>query len=474
MATKEELLNVPAFSDLPDDQIEWFLSQSKELRIKAGETYSRQGDPADAMYVILEGELQGRGEFAGETFIFTTKAGEITGVLPFSRMKVFTVSGRAVTDSRALRFPRSQFQELVQKMPELTQRLVGMMSDRIRETTRVEQQRDRLVGLGKLSAGLAHELNNPASAAKRAAGLLREVFRRIKEASLELGRRNLTPSQRAEIEKLEASFIQPNELPPDALTVSDLEDQIDSLLRSHGQNDLWQLAADLARRNVKPAVLESLFANLGPDIARAALVRIAASVEIANLLNELESSTSRISDLVRAIKEYTYMDQSPVQNVDVIKGIENTLTILQFKLKRGVTVHREYEKIPLLVNSFGSELNQIWTNIIDNAIDAMNGSGDLRIRTYREDDCVVVEITDNGPGISPEVEAHIFEPFFTTKGVGEGTGLGLDTVQRIVRKHRGNIQVESKPGETRFQVYLPLAESEGRPVRSIQYRRPTP
>jgi signal transduction histidine kinase len=474
MATKEELLKVPAFSDLPDEQIDWFLSQSKELNIKAGETYSRQGDPADAMYVILEGELQGRGEFAGETFIFTTKAGEITGVLPFSRMKVFTVSGRALTDSRALRFPRSQFQDLVQKMPELTQRLVGMMSDRIRETTRVEQQRDRLVGLGKLSAGLAHELNNPASAAKRAAGLLREVFKRIKEASLELGRRNLTAPQRAEIEKLEASFIQPNEIPPDALTVSDLEDQIDSLLRSHGQNDLWQLAADLARRDVKPAVLESLFANLGPDAARAALVRIAASVEIANLLNELESSTSRISDLVRAIKEYTYMDQSPVQNVDVIKGIENTLTILQYKLKRGVTVHREYEKIPLLVNSFGSELNQIWTNLIDNAIDAMGGKGDLRIRTYREDDCVVVEIVDNGPGISPEVEAHIFEPFFTTKGVGEGTGLGLDTVQRIVRKHKGNIQVESEPGNTRFQVYLPLAGTEGTPVPSIQYKRPTP
>jgi signal transduction histidine kinase len=357
-------------------------------------------------------------------------------------------------------------------MPELTQRLVGMMSDRIRETTRVEQQRDRLVGLGKLSAGLAHELNNPASAAKRASGLLREVFKRIKEASQELGRRNLTPSQRAEIEKLEASFIQPNEPPPDALTTSDLEDQIDSLLRSHGQNDLWQLAADLARKNVKPVVLESLFANLGPDIARAALVRIAASVEIANLLNEVESSTSRISDLVRAIKEYTYMDQSPVQNVDVIKGIENTLTILQYKLKRGITVHREYEKIPLLVNSFGSELNQIWTNIIDNAIDAMGGKGDLRIRTYREDDCVVVEIADNGPGISPEVEGHIFEPFFTTKGVGEGTGLGLDTVQRIVRKHKGNIQVESEPGNTRFQVYLPLAGSEGTMLPNIQYQKP--
>jgi signal transduction histidine kinase len=473
MATRAELLNVPAFADLPDDQVEWFLSQSQEMNIKAGETYAHQGDPADAMFVILEGEVQGRAEFAGETFIFTTGAGEITGVLPFSRMKTFTVTGRAMTDTRALRFPAAQFQELVQKMPELAKRLVGLMSDRIRETTRVEQQRDRLAGLGKLSAGLAHELNNPASAAKRAAGLLREAMKRIKDASHELGRRDLTAAQRSEIERLEASFIQRNDPPADSLTITDLEDQIDSLLRSHGQNDLWQLAADLARKNVKPEVLESLFANLGPQIARAALVRIAAAVEIGNLLNELESSTSRISDLVLAIKEYTYMDQSPVQSVDVVKGLENTLTILNYKLKRGVTVHREYEKVPLLVNSFGSELNQIWTNIIDNAIDAMNGSGDLRIRTYREDDCVVVEIADSGPGISPEVEAHIFEPFFTTKGVGEGTGLGLDTVQRIVRKHRGSIQVTSEPGNTRFQVYLPLVGGPPiKPINKIHYQKP--
>jgi signal transduction histidine kinase len=238
-----------------------------------------------------------------------------------------------------------------------------------------------------------------------------------------------------------------------------LEEQIDSLLRSHGQNDLWQLAAGLARRNIQPEVVESLFSKLDAETARAALVRIAASVEIATLLHEIESSTSRISDLVGAIKEYTYMDQAPVQNVDVIKSLETTLTILNHKLKRGVTVQRDYQPIPLLVNSFGSELNQIWTNIIDNAIDAMHGSGELRIRTYKDDDCVAVEIADNGPGIPEEVLPHIFEPFFTTKGVGEGTGLGLDTVQRIVKKHRGNIQVNSKPGSTCFQILLPLAES---------------
>jgi signal transduction histidine kinase len=459
MIEKSELLRVPAFAGLPDDQIDWFLSQSQEIHLSAGETFLRQGDPADAMAVVLDGQLQLRGELGGETIVIAIKAGDVTGVLPFSRMKQVVVNGRAITEGRILKFPAAMFPELIQKMPELAQRLVNLMSDRIRETTRMEQQRDRLAGLGKLSAGLAHELNNPASAAKRATSLLRDALKRIKDASHELGRRALNAAQKSEIEKLEASFMQQDGPPLDTLAASDLEDQIDSLLRSHGQNDLWQLASDLARKNVKPEVLESLFANLGPDAARAALVRIAASVEIANLLDEIESSTARISDLVRAIKEYTYMDQAPVQNVDIAKGLETTLTILHHKLKRGVMVQRDYERVPMLVNSFGSELNQVWTNIIDNAIDAMGGKGELRVRTYREDNCVVVEIGDNGPGISPEVKPHIFEPFFTTKGVGEGTGLGLDTVQRIVRKHRGNIQVNSKPGDTRFQIWLPLAEA---------------
>jgi len=459
MVDKSELLRIPAFADLPDDQIAWFLSQAEETHIKAGDTYIRQGDPADWMFVILEGQLQARGELGGETIIVSIKPGDVTGVLPFSRMKQATITGRAETESRLLRFPAALFPQLIQKMPELTKRLVGVMSDRIREVTRIEQQRDRLASLGKLSAGLAHELNNPASAAKRATSQLRHILKKIKDASHELGKRELTSAQKSEIEKLEASFTQQDVVPPDALTIADLEDQIDSLFRSHGQNDLWQLAAGLARRNIKPEVLESLFATLEAETARAALVRIAASVEVAALLNEIESSTSRISDLVRAIKEYTYMDQGPVQNVDIVKSLETTLTILNHKLKHGVAVQRDYQRVPFLVNSFGSELNQVWTNLIDNAIDAMGGKGELRVRTYREDTCVVVEIGDNGPGISPEVKPHIFEPFFTTKGVGEGTGLGLDTVQRIVKKHRGNIQVNSKPGDTRFQVWLPLAES---------------
>ena len=459
MTEKEELLRAPAFADLPDDQIEWFLSQVEELRFKAGDTLMNPGDPADAMFVLLEGEIQARGEFGGETVIINVDPGQVTGRLPYSRMKTFTFGGRALTDSRILRFPESKFHELVQKMPELTGRLVGMMTDRVRETTRREQQRDRLAALGKLSAGLAHELNNPASAAKRAASQLRGILQKIRDAANELGRRELTATQKSEIEKLENSIILHKDPPPDALAMADLEEQLDSLLRSHGQNDLWQLAAGLAHRNIQPDVLESLFAEFDPGTARAALVRIAAVAEVYGLLDEIESSASRISDLVLAIKEYTYMDQAPVQNVDIVKSLESTLTILNHKLKRGVTVKREYQRIPLLVDSFGSELNQVWTNLIDNAIDAMGGKGELRVRTYRDDSRVVVEIGDNGPGISPEVQTHIFEPFFTTKGVGEGTGLGLDTVQRIVKKHRGNIQVTSKPGDTMFQVWLPLADA---------------
>src|SRR5499425_269244 len=206
MVDRSELLRVPAFADLPEDQIDWFLGNAEELHLKPGDNYFRQGDPADAMFVILEGQLQARGELGGETVVLSAKPGDVTGVLPFSRMKQFPLDARATTDGKILRFPSSLFPELVQKMPELTKRLVGLMSDRIRETTRMEQQRDRLASMGKLSAGLAHELNNPASAAKRATSQLRDTIKKIKSASQELGSKDLTATQRAEIEKLEALF----------------------------------------------------------------------------------------------------------------------------------------------------------------------------------------------------------------------------------------------------------------------------
>jgi signal transduction histidine kinase len=452
-----ELRSVTAFSDLPEGQIEWFLNHVHEVSLHAGEAFVRQGDPADWMFVFLEGLFQWRGEFGGDTVSLPAQAGDVSGVFPFSRMKRFTVTGRAVTDGRLVKFPSALFPELVQRMPELTTRLVAMMSDRIREGTRIEQQRDRLVSLGRLSSGLAHELNNPASAAKRASDQMRDTLTRLRSANSELWRCLLDDSDKAKIEEVEASLLLGVNT-SEGLALSDLEETLDSILQSNGHADSWELSAALAKFDMSPDTLASLLNRLDPRTARAALVRIAASAELSTLLRTIENSTTRMSNLVRTVKEYTYLDQGPVQNVDVARSLETTLGTLAHSLHPGIKVQRLYEPVPLLVNTVGTELNQVWTNIIENAVDAMPGGGELRIRTFREDQYVVVEIGDSGPGIPPEIRPYIFDPFFTTKDVGEGTGLGLNTVQTIVRKLGGNLQVTSEPGDTRFQIWLPWAD----------------
>jgi len=457
MVSSLELRRIAAFSSLPDDQISWFLSHVQEVPVRAGEAFVRQGEPADWMVIFLEGLFQWRGEFGGDTVALPAQAGDVSGVFPFSRMKRFTVTGRALTDGRLLKFPAALFPELIQKMPELTATLVAMMSDRIREGTRIEQQRDRLVSLGKLSAGLAHELNNPASAAKRATCQMRDALARMRNANAALWRLSLDDSEKSRIEEVEVTLLRSGVARLEALALSDLEEKLDSILRSHGQDDSGDLSAALARCNMSPDALVSLLTELDSATVRDAIMRIAATAELASLLNTIESGTSRISSLVQTVKEYTYMDQAPVQNVDVVRSLETTLGILTHKLTPQINVKRDYQPVPLLVNTVGTELNQVWTNIIENAIDAMPGQGELLIRTFRDGHFVVVEIGDNGSGIPPEIRPHIFDPFFTTKGVGEGTGLGLNTVQTIVRKHGGNVQVESKPGDTRFQVWLPFA-----------------
>jgi signal transduction histidine kinase len=451
--TKEQLRTVEAFHDLPDEQLDWFLEHTTELHIQPGEIYVRAGDTADRMIVVLEGELQARFEGTNEN-VFTTHAGTVSGVLPYSRMKVFPATGRAVQPSRVLVFPAAEFDDLLTHLPELGRRLVATMVDRTRETTRREQQRDRLAALGKLSAGLAHELNNPAAAARRAAERLRDAVGEFRGSVSSLEGTQLTQDERTAIETLESSccIAAPE---TDVLQASQLEDEIEAVLHQHGINDGWQYASALVESGVQPKPLNIMLGGVRQNVAEPALKRVSALVEINDLLAELEDSTSKISDLVRAIKEYSYMDQAPVQDVDLTKGLENTLTIMAHKLKKGVTIMRDYHPTPLLVNSYGSELNQVWTNIIDNAVDAMHGEGELRIKTFLEGDCAVVEIGDSGPGIPADIQSRIFEPFFTTKGVGEGTGLGLDTTLRIVRKHRGSINVTSVPGDTRFQVRLP-------------------
>jgi signal transduction histidine kinase len=302
-------------------------------------------------------------------------------------------------------------------------------------------------------------LNNPAAAAQRSAVNLREALETVREASIRLARHALTEEQRETILALERKAQQyVPQTPVDPLGQSDREERISTWLAAHKMPDAWKIAPILADVGVDVPKLESLAAKIGDIVWCDALVRIAALLTIGKLISEIENSTKRISELVRAIKEYSYMDQGSIQEVDIHHGIESTLTILGHRLKRGVTVTRDYAPDLPKVCAYGGELNQVWTNLIDNAIDSMNGKGELKIRTRRLLDRVTVEIQDSGAGIPPEIKARIFDPFFTTKGVGQGTGLGLDTVARIVRKHHGEIHVESQPGNTQFLVDLPLQQ----------------
>ena len=424
-----------------------------------GEIFVRPGDPAVWLTVILEGEirLQRAGDPDGP--IYSAVAGQVTGYLPYSRLTHFAGTGRAVLPTRLARLHRDNFPEMLQRIPEIGQRLVAIMADRIRETAKIETQRDKLMALGKLSAGLAHELNNPAAAAQRATRSLREALETVRDASIRLARHALSPEQRETVLRFEREAQQyAAPTPVDPLAQSDREERITTWLERRLVPDPWKIAPVLGDAGVEVPTLENLAAEVGEKVVSDALIRIASVLTIGRLIAEIENSTKRISDLVGAIKEYSYMDQAPLQEVDLHHGIETTLTILGHRLKQGVTVIRDYDPNLPRVCAYGGELNQIWTNLIDNAIDAMNAKGELRIRSKLNLDRVMVEIGDNGPGIPPEIQARIFDPFFTTKSVGQGTGLGLDTACRIARKHHGNIRVVSKPGDTRFQVDLPIKQ----------------
>lgn len=320
-------------------------------------------------------------------------------------------------------------------------------------------QSEKLATLGRLSAGMAHELNNPAAAAQRGAGQLGATFDQLQRSHLQLGKLDLTEEQLDTLLELnllaQVRAEQPTDI--DAIVRSDLENEFERWLEEQGIENAWDVAPSLVNLGYSRVELEKLVNDFNPSQSKAVIEWLNSTLTIYSLLDEIGQGTGRISELVKALKGYTYLDQAPVQRVDVHEGVDSTLVILRSKLKAGVTVRRDYDPDLPEIDAYGSELNQVWTNLIDNAIDAMDGKGEISIKTYSRDHWVIVEIEDNGPGIPVEIQPNLFDPFFTTKAPGKGTGLGLNISHNIiVQKHHGQIELFSKPGKTCFAVHLPI------------------
>lgn len=464
MITTKDLRAIKVFADLPEDQLEWFIGQAEEVWAESGDIIFHEGEAADHMYLFFEGELHGRvGRPGGDVRIYIAGPGDVSGLLPFSRLQTYSGTGRAVGRLHLGRVHRGVFPEMLQRMPKLTERLVTLMLDRVRETTRASEQRDKLAALGKLAAGLAHELNNPAAAVKRTASSISEVRRELRGAYLSIDQLNLTREQRIYLADCEDAALKTidsvDSKPLSAIERGDREQALEDWMESHGVSEPWKLAPALVDAQIDTPKLEEIQRMVGAAL-QPALIRIHYSFVVGRMIREIEHGATRIFELVQAVKEYTYMDQAPEQEIDIHSGLESTLTILAYRLrKKSIHVERNFDRSIPKICAFGVELNQVWTNLIVNAIDAMPEGGALKLTTCQDPFDVVVEVQDNGAGIAPDVLPHIFDPFFTTKNVGDGTGLGLDTAMRVIKKHRGEIDVKSTPGETLFRVRIPKAKN---------------
>ena len=455
----DTLRQVPLFSNLSDEQLQCIAGLGTEIRLDRGAQIANQGDPPDGFYIILEGQTEWTRNVGGEVVpAVTLGAGEVFAELILLLDEPYPTSGRTLTEVQLYKLTPDDFWKMLELCSGVMRRILKIAVQRSQIHETVSQQQAKLISLGTLSAGLAHELNNPAAAVRSNVKNLETALQTLPSLALKLHQQPMNEEQIAFLSDLyhRATTAALSAAPLDAIAQSEAEDASTDWLEAHEVANAWKLAPMLVTAGLDTAQLDDLTAHITPDCLECVLTWLETTLTGIKLLEDIKLGSTRISELITAMKNYSYMDQASLQEIDLHEGIENTLIILKHKLKYGMVVEREYGKLPRIC-AYGPQLNQVWTNLIDNAIDATNGKGHLWIRTALESECILVEIADDGSGILPEVRSRIFDQFFTTKEVGKGTGLGLDIARRIVvGQHKGKISVQSQPGDTRFQVRLPL------------------
>ena len=463
MTIVEELRGCFLFEKLSDDQLSWLADHGEIVTFDEGEEVFHEGEPAEGFFVLLGGEIQMLKRVTGEDVVMNTTdhhgsyAGAVRAFVQSADEKVYVNTLRTLTPVRFFRLRAEDFAYVLKTWFPMAVHLLDGMFLGLTNVENIIGQREKLVALGSLSAGLAHELNNPAAAEVRAAQALRDRITEARRAMVGFAAR-VDGSTFAEIVALQGSAAEHARATKQlsALESGDREDALGQRLEDAGVARAWELAPTLVAAGVDEDWVERVISLAGAQL-EPVLTWMVAALDTDNLVEELSSAANRITTLVGAMKTYSRVDPSAMETIDVHDGIERTLVILQHRLKGGMEIVREYDHDVPKVPAYPGELNQVWINLIDNAIDATDGKGTITIRTARQADSVLVEIADDGPGIPPELQRRVFEPFVTTKDVGKGTGLGLDISYRIVvRRHHGDLTVTSSPGDTRFQVRLPL------------------
>lgn len=453
------LKNIPGFENVPDAHFQWLLEKGEIRELATDEYLFKKGEAAEFFFIILEGRvilkfMQGNQlRDVGELV-----KGSITGLLPFSRMTKAGGSGIAAQPTTYLALHKDHFPELVRVSYELTEVLVHEMTSRTRNFTKQQQQNDKMSALGKLSAGLAHEMNNPASAIVRSAIELKKQLHNTPERFKQVMSMQVTPAQVDALNEIMYAKILQDARPKISLMErNNLEDEIADWLDDKGIDDSYDLAETFVEYGLTLHDLERVNEVVPDAFLAPALYWVANNFNTERLVIDIEEAASRISNLVKAVKSYSHMDRAPEKEaVDIHEGIRNTLTILNHKIKhKNIQLIENFQPDLPLVKAFVGEMNQVWTNLIDNAIDAMDNGGTLELKSRQDREFVVVDVIDSGTGIPEDIVDSIFDPFFTTKAIGQGTGLGLDVVKKIIDQHNGQIKVNSKPGRTEFKVCLP-------------------